>query len=245
MAPADLLLPVAEIFGPTFQGEGRSAGQLASFVRLGGCNLTCNRCDTKYTWDASQYDLRRELTNMTAARIMEALPVAPLTVLTGGEPLLYRDRSAFDNLIAALTSVGRVEIETNGTLPPTPFLLRHKAVGFNVSPKLSGPMSLDPQARRLVPDVLRQWAALTRSRMGEPRTIFKIVVGGVADVTTAVDLADEYGVPRRALWLMPEGTRPDTTLTTAQQVADAVLAAGANLTLRQHVLLWPGAERGR
>ena len=35
---------ISEIFGPTFQGEGPSAGQRAGFVRLGRCNLTCEWC---------------------------------------------------------------------------------------------------------------------------------------------------------------------------------------------------------
>ena len=44
-----LTLVVAEVFGPTVQGEGPSAGRRASFIRLGGCNLHCDWCDTKFT----------------------------------------------------------------------------------------------------------------------------------------------------------------------------------------------------
>jgi hypothetical protein len=60
--PAGATLPVSEVFGPTFQGEGALRGAGASFIRLGGCNLTCRDCDTPYTWDAARYDLRAELT---------------------------------------------------------------------------------------------------------------------------------------------------------------------------------------
>ena len=49
-------LPVAEVFAPTFQGEGPYLGRSADFIRLGGCNLTCYGCDTPYTWDASRYE---------------------------------------------------------------------------------------------------------------------------------------------------------------------------------------------
>ena len=52
-------LIVAECFGvetPTFQGEGPSCGHPALFIRLSRCNLTCARCDTKYTWDWSRFD---------------------------------------------------------------------------------------------------------------------------------------------------------------------------------------------
>ena len=35
-----LKLPVLEIFGPTFQGEGRAIGQKTMFVRTAGCDYT-------------------------------------------------------------------------------------------------------------------------------------------------------------------------------------------------------------
>lgn len=37
-------LVVREVFGPTVQGEGPSTGRRCSFIRLGGCNLTCHWC---------------------------------------------------------------------------------------------------------------------------------------------------------------------------------------------------------
>ena len=233
-------LPVAEIFGPTFQGEGPSAGQLAAFVRLGGCNLTCRACDTPYTWDAARYDLRAELTPMSAPDIMVALPAARLVVITGGEPTLYRHFQALTDLVAALARQGRrVEVETNGTLDPDP--LDRYPLRFNVSPKLPRAMSDDPEHRRIVPAALTRYGELAR----EGHAVWKLVVASTTDVTAGLDLADTYGVPRRAVWFMPEGNDPAGLVATAQAVAGTVLAAGANLTLRQHVLLWPGTERGR
>ena len=38
---------VQEIF-LTIQGEGPYAGTPAIFIRLGGCNLACNFCDTEF-----------------------------------------------------------------------------------------------------------------------------------------------------------------------------------------------------
>jgi pyruvate-formate lyase-activating enzyme len=40
----DESLVLAEVFGPTVQGEGPSLGRAASFIRTGGCNLTCSWC---------------------------------------------------------------------------------------------------------------------------------------------------------------------------------------------------------
>lgn len=38
------VLTVSEIFGPTLQGEGPTAGRRAGFLRLGRCNLACSWC---------------------------------------------------------------------------------------------------------------------------------------------------------------------------------------------------------
>lgn len=44
-----LKLPVLEIFGPTFQGEGRAIGQKTMFVRTAGCDYHCDWCDSTFT----------------------------------------------------------------------------------------------------------------------------------------------------------------------------------------------------
>lgn len=232
-------LPVSEIFGPTFQGEGPSSGRLAAFIRLGGCNLTCRDCDTPYTWDASRFDLRAELTAMTTGEILARLPAAPLVVISGGEPTMYRDRPAMAGLLREL-SAHRVEVETNGTLDPYP-MDEWTNVRFNVSPKLDGPMSDDPFDRRIRPDALTRYAQLARYG----RAVWKLVVDGPESVVQALALVDTFNVPRHRVWFMPAGTTITDTVGRARVVADLALWAGVNLTLRQHILLWPDVARGK
>ena len=43
-------MKVCEIFY-SIEGEGIEIGRLEVFVRLSGCNLKCNWCDTKYSWE--------------------------------------------------------------------------------------------------------------------------------------------------------------------------------------------------
>lgn len=100
-------LQVKSIF-PTLQGEGPYAGVPAVFVRLGGCNLACDFCDTAF-----EDFLPMKLTEIVAKVKKLAVSVRRLVVITGGEPL----RQNIVPLCEALIAQGfRVQIETNGTL---------------------------------------------------------------------------------------------------------------------------------
>jgi 7-cyano-7-deazaguanosine (preQ0) biosynthesis protein QueE len=223
---ADLV--VSEVFGPTIQGEGPSVGRRAGFVRLGRCNLACTWCDTPYTWDWSRYDpaveLRRADVGAVVAEI-EAMDV-PLVVVTGGEPLLQQ--SALVPLLAALAQPGRrIEVETAGTLAPSPELVA-LVDQFNVSPKLAN--SGNPVERRLHPDVLAALAATGKA-------IFKFVVADVAEL----DEVAAFGLA--PVWIMPEGTDPAVVQRRLAELVEPVLARGWNLTPRLHVAIW-GDKRG-
>lgn len=236
--PAGLAtLPVVEVFGPTFQGEGPTAGRPAAFIRLGGCNLSCVWCDTPYTWDGRRFDLRQQITPRDPAAIARtALGHCPSrVVLTGGEPLLHQHSSGWGVLLEALRGVA-LEVETNGTLAPTPETVEAVAL-FNVSPKLDH--SGDPEARRLKPDVLAVFAALAR----QGQAIFKIVASGPGDVTEAARMADYLGVPRESMWISPLGTTPEAITAVTAAIADVVAAHHLCLGTRLHVMAW-GDTRG-
>ncbi len=233
LTPADDELVVAEVFGPTFQGEGPSIGRRAGFVRLGRCNLDCAWCDTPYTWDWEAYDPAAELRPETAAAVLARLEgMDPeIVVVTGGEPLLQQRRLA-PLLRGCATRGWPVEIETNGTIVPDARLagLVHQ---WNVSPKLANSgVTLD---KRIRPDAL---SALQASG----RAVFKFVVTNVRELDEVAQLAAAHRLD--PIWIMPEGTDPATMTERARQLAQPVLDRGWNLTPRLHVLLW-GDERGR
>lgn len=236
-------LPLAEQFGPTVQGEGPSLGRSAYFVRLGGCNLTCQRCDTPYTWDASRYDLRAEITPTGVADILAAIPDdAWLVVVTGGEPMLYQRTPALYLLLRTLGKRGAdVEIETNGTIAPGAEFIGLPHVRWNVSPKLDGPMSVDPEHRRIVPAALDAFGALSH----QGRAALKVVCAAPADVDAAVALADASGWSRRHVWVMPAANTEAEVLDNGRAIADAAVAHRINVTTRLHMLLWPKIDRGR
>jgi 7-carboxy-7-deazaguanine synthase len=224
------MLRVASLFGPTFQGEGPSAGQVAAFVRLSGCPVGCAWCDEPQTWDWSRFDEAAESRPMSVQQVLQwaaALPVR-LVVITGGEPLIQQRQVAA--LAGALTADGmRVEVETSGTITPSA-ALADAVTAFNVSPKLAG--SLVPPARRIRPGVLK---ALTASG----KAVFKFVVSRPEELDEISELEASLGL--RPVWVMPEGVTSGRVLTGMRSLADDVLARGWNLTGRMHILLWDGA----
>lgn len=125
-----MIYRVKEIFY-SLQGEGCYSGTPAVFVRLSGCNLKCEFCDTDFTGfrELSADEIiaqARELLKMqhielppeeagddygSTASCVSALE-RPICVLTGGEPTLQVD----DELVRQLHSLFEVvTIETNGT----------------------------------------------------------------------------------------------------------------------------------
>lgn len=228
----DLL--VNEIFGPTLQGEGPSAGQRAAFLRLSRCNLSCGWCDTPYTWDGRRFDLNTETHQMSQRDVGERLGAidASLVVITGGEPLLQQQRLTW-LVDMCRARKQRVEIETNGTVAPSRGLVGALRGNFNVSPKLAN--SGLPWRRRIKPDVLDAFG-----RSG--KAVFKFVVADRGDLEEIAKLEAEFGLA--PIWVMPEGADAQTILTCTRLIADEVLTRGWNLTTRLHILLW-GDTRGR
>jgi 7-carboxy-7-deazaguanine synthase len=101
------MLQLSEIFY-TIQGEGTWTGTPAVFVRLAGCNLACDFCDTDYStkFFASVGEI--------VSKVRELGGDCPMVVLTGGEPLA---QAATPALIEALRrDRRRVHIESNGTI---------------------------------------------------------------------------------------------------------------------------------
>ena len=227
------VLRVAELFGPTFQGEGPSAGQLAAFVRLSGCPVRCSWCDEPQTWDWSLFDRDAESHPMTAGQVVtwaNGIP-AELVVITGGEPIAQQ--RGLIELSAALIEGGhRVEIETSGTITPVPVLASY-VTRFSVSPKLAS--SGVPYERRIRPRAL---AALTATG----KAVFKFVACDKSDLDEVAELAARFGLA--PIWIMPEGVTQERVLTGMRDLADDVLRRGWNLTGRMHILLW-GSTRGR
>jgi len=229
-------LPVAEVYGPVYQGEGPHTGRPAWFVRLGLCNLHCSWCDTPYTWDTAFFDVTAECPPTTPEQVAAQITDPDtLVVLTGGEPLIHQGTDALRRLLGLLRNP--VHVETNGTLSPVPWLVE-RVEFFAVSPKVN-PQG-DPSGRRIHLGALAKFARLARTG----HAAFKVVCRDPQEVAMVVEWADGIGVPRNALWVMPEGTDANTVTVRARAMEQTALDHRVSLTLRTHVLLH-GKERRR
>ena len=115
-------LDIVNIFS-TIQGEGPYAGVPAIFIRLGGCNLKCNFCDTEFdNFTKTKIDDILKEVSLLAGNITK------LIIITGGEPL-RQDITELCELL--ITQKFDVQIETNGTI----YRNLNKAVTIITSPK--------------------------------------------------------------------------------------------------------------
>jgi 7-carboxy-7-deazaguanine synthase len=100
-------LKITEIF-LSLQGEARDAGWPTVFVRLTGCPLRCQYCDTAYAFYGGEWRSIDEILNEVARHSVRHVCV------TGGEPLAQK---RCIDLLRRLCDAGyRVSLETSGAL---------------------------------------------------------------------------------------------------------------------------------
>jgi len=215
------------------QGEGKSIGKPLIFIRLAGCDLRCQYCDTKYSWDINQ--AKMDIDDIIS-KIIEIAPSSEKgIVFTGGEPLLQQKEIVeFINKLDG--GWNYFEIETNGTIPLISELYK-KVNLVNCSPKLEN--SKNPLALRRKENALKQISEMARNG----RAIFKFVVIDQGDIEEIKLLRDQYNIPNRAIYLMPEGIEREEIIIGSRILASICIKEGWNLSPRLQIILY-GNKRG-
>lgn len=221
----------------SLQGEGELTGVPSVFVRLSGCNLRCNWCDTPYaSW-------RPEGETRSIEEILAEIQRHPArhVVLTGGEPMIAKD---VRHLAGEIKRLGyHITIETAGTVAP-------KGIACDLaslSPKLSNSLPderLSDEWRerhdqtRFQPEVLRAWVDAGAYQ-------FKFVITSQDDLQEVETLlaAIERPIPRHKVLLMPEATSLERMRERAAWLSEACKAGGFRYAHRLHLELY-GNRRG-
>ena len=107
----NITLNITEIFF-SLQGEAKEVGLPTVFVRLTGCPLRCNYCDTAYAF--------KGINPLTISHILNEVSKynTPYICVTGGEPMA---QSNCLKLLDSLIEAGyKVSMETSGSIDITP-----------------------------------------------------------------------------------------------------------------------------
>ncbi len=235
-------LRIAEIFGPTIQGEGAVIGAPTVFVRAGGCDYRCSWCDSLHAVDQ---EYRHDWAPMTTVEIWENIETlsggTPLTVsLSGGNPAIQD----FGPLIKLGQAKGYAfALETQGSIARDWF---SELAPLILSPK-------PPSSGETVN--WDKFEACVRAA-GAAEIAMKIVIFDEADYNWAKDVAAKY--PTLPLYLQPGNHTPpppdaedatidmDGIMTRYEWLIDKTLGDRwftPKILPQLHVLVW-GNKRG-
>jgi 7-carboxy-7-deazaguanine synthase len=108
---------VKEVF-TSIQGEGIKVGQRQTFVRMLGCNLACNYCDTPETRERQGSFTHQKASHenpIDVDTLLDTITGSEIAI-TGGEPLVQVDfLKIFCSRLKDMNK--RIYIDTNGSLP--------------------------------------------------------------------------------------------------------------------------------
>ncbi len=204
-------LKITEIFY-SLQGEADTAGIPTTFVRLTGCPLRCQYCDTAYAFHGGEW----WEVDAIVARVRE-LGASHICV-TGGEPLAQKNCL---ELLRRLVDEGyRVSLETSGAMP------------------LEG---VDPRVVRVVDVKTPASGEETRNRYEEldrldGKDLVKFVICGREDYEWSRAKLAELGLTRRCTVLFS----PSHQQLPARDLADWILEdrLPVRFQIQLHKYLW-------
>ena len=249
-------------------------GKPSLFVRLNGCNLSCHfangsKCDTAYASicaeEGTYYDTA-DLARVIGKELDKHCGY-PDIVFTGGEPMIQQD--ALVQVIQYLREreecYNDITIETNGTVIPSPDLLKNDAILWSVSPKLESSCHFpDDFAKGRIKFHrdhrinLEALGTIAAEAAGSYQ--FKFVYSGGQDIQEIRDILQEVRLDILNLadscdddadwmvenadqiedhvYLMPEGETQEQLIANAPRTIEAVLDQGWKYTDRLQIRLW-------
>jgi 7-carboxy-7-deazaguanine synthase len=223
---------ITEIYR-SIQGESSFTGQPCIFVRLTGCNLRCDWCDSEYTFEGGK---RMSLDEVEAQ--VGALAPVKLVEITGGEPML-QEKEVLELMRRLLASGHSILLETSGERP----LARvPKEVVKIVDVKC-------PHSGEGDTFLIENLSALT------PRDEVKFVLSDRADYEFARDFTRTHNLPSRvASVIFSPAFRKDAAgardashcLLDPRLLADWILADGLDVRLgmQVHKFIWEPQVKG-
>nr|WP_311198912.1 radical SAM protein [Paenibacillus sp. YPD9-1] len=190
--------------------------------------MRCSWCDTTYSYPPAEAEFV-----MTIGEIVQEVQKyrSRHICLTGGEPLLYGERSlALVQALAELEQVEDLHIETNGAIDLTMFIERIE------SPKVRYVMDFKlPDSGEMERMVTGNFALLRK------QDELKFVIGSDLDFQTAVEVLEQH--PTKALPMFS----PVWETMPPRKLVELMLDKGLShvkLNMQLHKIIWDPAMRG-
>ena len=210
-------------------GEGPTAGELATFISFQGCNLRCSYCDTKYSWDEESL---RNIEVLSAKEIYDYIKDTKVknVTLTGGEPLIQKNIGSLLELLNNDEGLV-VHIETNGSVNIKEFKEKYKNIIFILdykSPSSNMMQQMDMENFNLI----------------DKNDVYKFVIGSKEDINKALEIIKLYDLQNRCLvYFSPVF---DSSLT-MEEIVEFMKENNLNnvrLQVQLHKIIWDKEVRG-
>ena len=204
----------------SIQGESSFAGMPCTFVRLAGCNLRCDWCDSEYTFTGGDHfsidDIMAQV-NSFGCKLVE---------VTGGEPLAQKECFA---LVERLCNDGfEVLVETGGYVSTAGLDPRAKVI-------------LDIKCPASGEEARNDWSNLERLRADKDEV--KFVIADEGDWHYARRVIQEKDLETRTKAVL---ISPAWGLVNLEEMANWIAGSGLNvrMQLQLHKYIWGPDVKG-
>jgi len=225
-------LHISEFYYDAVQGEGASIGTPSAFLRMQGCSLYCQYCDTKEVLGYGRsYSFEEVFTLMEKTTVIQQFKKGQHLVLTGGSPLL-RQKELLKFLREFEYRYGflpYIEIENECVYVPEEGIALLISQ-WNNSPKLEN--SGMTKMARYRPDVLKLLSQF-------PNSWFKFVITQKNDWEEIEKYYLEPSLIRQEqIILMPECLTTKGLIAREKEVLDLAMRKGVRYSDRLHIRFW-------
>ena len=210
----------------SINGEGQHAGELAVFIRLRGCNLSCSYCDTR--WACTDEADAEAMSEDEIISYVKSTGVRRVT-LTGGEPLLTEDIGVLLEAFSREKNI-LVEIETNGSVFVGDFAKLDNPPAFTLDYKLAGSGMEDKMD-------------LSNFKYLQKKDTVKFVCSNVSELDKVCEIVDEFSLSEKCTVLIS----PVFGRIEPADMVDYLIEHKRNdirLQLQLHKFIWDPNKRG-
>lgn len=212
----------------SIDGEGPTAGEIAAFIRFGGCNLSCVWCDTAYS--ISSDVTGEQLTKEEIYSFIKGTGARNVTI-TGGEPLI---QEGVEELIYHLAQDPElfIHIETNGSVPVYEFR--------RISPLPNVSFIVD---YKLPDSGMESRMDLRNFELISSKDVCKFVIASTEDLEKAKAIIERYGLSEKCLVYLS----PITSMIEPVEIVEFMKKYRMNrikLQLQLHKIIWSPDTKG-